>query len=479
MLLQGVIPAAGEGVRAYPATKYLPKVLLEVAGKPLIVHNIEILRDKVGVRNITVIVGYLAEQIRDQLASGEQFGVTLKYLNCPDPRNGLVHGLLLAIDRLTEPFVTILGDELYLESNHAALKDFALGSAVAACGVYHSSDKRLISKNYAVEIVKGLVTRVEEKPASPRIGCLGAGTYLFHPRIKEWMRKTSPSPRSGRIELTDSLMQAIQGGERVVPFVLKGQYFNVNSVADYNAANYAARELNFKDYKLSVIIPAYNEEESIPYVIDDFLPHVHEVLVVDNSSDDDTAHLALRHGAKVETVALKGYGDSIRHGLDRAVGDLLIVTEADHSFRAKDLGKLIEYLKDADMVIGTRTTRQLVDQASNMRGLVRWGNVFVGKLIELLWWSEEPRFTDVGCTYRGIWKQEWLKLRDRIQSTGPEFSPEMMIEIMRARRRVIEIPVSYFARASGTSKHSDSYWKLTKTALRMLKMVIQKRFWGH
>jgi hypothetical protein len=178
----------------------------------------------------------------------------------------------------------------------------------------------------------------------------------------------------------------------------------------------------------------------------------------------------------VETVSLKGYGDTIKHGLDHARGDILVVIEADHSFRAKDLGKLLEYLKEADMAIGTRTTRQLVEQGANMRGLLRWGNVVVGKLVEALWWTQEPRFTDVGCTYRAIWRDFWLKIRDRMNGTGPEFSPEMMIEVLRARGRVIEIPVSYYPRTGGSSKHSGNYWKISRTAMRMLRTIIHKRF---
>ena len=86
--------------------------------------------------------------------------------------------------------------------------------------------------------------------------------------------------------------------------------------------------------------------------------------------------------------------------MDAATGDILVLVEADGTFRAKDLGKLLEFLKDADMVIGTRTTRQMIEQGANMDGLLRWGNVVVGKLVEALWWRMEPRFTDVGCTYR-------------------------------------------------------------------------------
>ena len=91
----------------------------------------------------------------------------------------------------------------------------------------------------------------------------------------------------------------------------------------------------------------------------------------------------------------------MRHGLDDATGDILVVVEADCSFGVTDLSKLLEYLKDADMVIGTRTTRELMsEEARNMRGTVRWGNVLVAKGVELLWWGRQLRFTDVGCTYR-------------------------------------------------------------------------------
>jgi dTDP-glucose pyrophosphorylase len=478
MALTGIIPAAGEGIRAYPATRYVPKVLLEIAGKPLIVRNIEILRDRLGVRHITVIVGHLKDQVRAALRSGEALGVELEYLECPDPSIGLARGLLPALDRLTEPVVVILGDELYLDSNHHDLAKLDLTSAAAACGVHRSRNMKLLRKNYSVEISEGRIVELVEKPIAPRGDLVGVGTYLLHPRIGDWIRRTPPSPRSGRVELTDALMSAVRDGETILPVPITGHYFNVNSVEDYNDANYGARKLNFDRCKLSVVIPAYNEEESIGYVIDDFLPRVHEVLVVDNSSRDRTAEVARRHGARVETVALKGYGDSIKYGLDHAAGDILIVTEADHSFHAKDLDKLLEYLKDADMVIGTRTTRDLIEQGTNMRGPVRWGNVVVGKLVEALWWSQQPRFTDVGCTFRGIWQEAWHRIRDRMRGVGPEFSPEMMIEILRARRRVIEIPISYYRRAAGASKHSANYWSISKTALRMLNMIFRKRFLG-
>jgi hypothetical protein len=120
----------------------------------------------------------------------------------------------------------------------------------------------------------------------------------------------------------------------------------------------------------------------------------------------------------------------------------------------------------------------MIEQGSNMGGILRLGNIVVGKLIEVLWWGQEPRFTDVGCTYRALWKTTWTKIRTQATHTGPEFSPEMMIEALRARLRVIEIPISYHARVGGESKHSAGFFHVSKTALRMLRLILAKRFGG-
>jgi hypothetical protein len=152
-----------------------------------------------------------------------------------------------------------------------------------------------------------------------------------------------------------------------------------------------------------------------------------------------------------------------------------VLVEADATFRAKDLGKFLEYLKDADMVIGTRTTRQMIEQGANMDGLLRWGNLLFGKLIEALWWEVEPRYTDVGCTYRAIWRDAYLKIRNYLHSDDAALSPEMMIEMMRARGRVIEIPVSYHRRRGGSSKYSASRWQNLRSAMKMLRLTLSKR----
>ncbi len=471
---QALIPAAGAGVRAYPKTTYMPKVLLRVDGVPLIQRNIELLRDALGIRDIAIITGYLGEQIRTALGDGSTFEVSLSYIECEDVTDGLARGILLARDRFREPFVTILGDELYLNSNHAEMRALFGRDCDAACAVKRTEDNDLIRRNYSIRIVDGAIAGLVEKPQRLENDLMGCGTYYFTSRIFDAIERTPPSPRSGRVELTDAIDLLAREG-RVLPFELRGAYMNVNTEADYHLAQYTTRAKRAPDCTVSVVVPAFNEEASIGDVVRDFREHVTEVVVVDNSSTDRTAETARAAGARVETVKLRGYGDTIRHGLDVAGGDILVVVEADSSFRARDLHKLLEYLKDADMVVGTRTTRELIEQGTNMRGAVRVGNVVVAKLLELLWWRRRPRFTDVGCTYRALWRETYQRIRPLLRGVGPELSPEMMIAALQARLRIIEVPVSYHRRRAGASKHSANYLHISRTALRMLKTIARKR----
>lgn len=235
----------------------------------------------------------------------------------------------------------------------------------------------------------------------------------------------------------------------------------------------------FEGKSVSVIVPAYNEEATIRQVVLDFVSHaaVDEVLVVDNNCKDKTAELAREAGARVVEESAPGYGCALRCGMREASSDLFVLVEADGSFRASDLSKFLAYMEDETLVIGTRTTRQMVQQGANMPFLLRWGNVTVAKLLELFWYaSSEPRLTDVGCTYRALPREVYARIKDGLTEAGPSFSPEMMCEVLRHRLRLIEIPVNYHARAGGESKHSDGYVKISKTALGMLSTIFRKRF---
>ncbi|GAB4160648.1 MAG: hypothetical protein Fur0037_27510 [Planctomycetota bacterium] len=235
----------------------------------------------------------------------------------------------------------------------------------------------------------------------------------------------------------------------------------------------------FRDRSVSLVIPAYDEEATISRVVTEFRqePHIDEVVVVDNNCRDRTAELAREAGARVVREDRPGYGAALLRGMQEAKGDILVLTEADGSFRAKDVVKLLDYLDDAGMVCGTRTTKQMVQQGANMRFLLRWGNVFMAKFLQLCWMRPaEPRFTDVGCTFRALTKATFERIRPLLRETGPAFSPEMMCAALQARTRIIEIPVSYAPRLGGESKHSDTFSRQARTAWKMFRTICRKRF---
>lgn len=234
----------------------------------------------------------------------------------------------------------------------------------------------------------------------------------------------------------------------------------------------------YRGFHVSLIIPAYNEEATIAAVIEDFKTQevLDEIIIVDNNSKDRTAEIAHSQGVRVVQEKKQGYGNALRAGMDQAEGDILILSEADGSFRSADVNKFLAYIEDAGMVIGTRTTKQMVDQGARMDFVIRMANVAWAKFLQMLWFfTNETRFTDVGCTYRALWKKTYLDIRPGLSAVGPEFSPEMMAEGLRRKIKIVEIPVKYFQREGGESKHSVSYYHLAKTALKMLWTIIRKK----
>lgn len=474
--LVGLIPVAGKGLRLYPYTQRIPKTLLKIDGVFILQRNIELMRDELGIIDIYILVGHRKENVIDAFGNGKSLGVNLKYIEINDIEKGLAEGVLSAEKYIKDDFCIILGDEVYHNSNHRELLNFSESDYLAVCAIKEVKHPYIIKKNYSVAIKDGRIIYAVEKPEEVHNNYLGCGTYLCRPEFFRYIKMTPPSLKTKRIELVEVINLIAGRGERVYPFMLKGDYANINNIDDYNAANYMLRSANFSKKKISLIIPAYNEEGSVGYVIDDFKERVDEVVVVNNNSGDKTREISESKGAKVLSGSFKGYGDALKFGMDNAQGDILILTEADGSFFGRDLGKILEYLKDADMVLGTRTTKQMIEQAANMHFFLRCGNIIVAKLIEFLWlYRNEPRLTDVGCTYRGIWKSAYLDMRDSLNGPGPEFSPEMIIEAMHYNKRTIEIPITYSGRIGGESKFSSNIFANARTAVRMLKLILRKK----
>jgi glycosyltransferase involved in cell wall biosynthesis len=233
----------------------------------------------------------------------------------------------------------------------------------------------------------------------------------------------------------------------------------------------------YKGKKVSVVIPTYNEYESIRRVIEGFFEtgFVDEVVAVDNNALGNTAEEIKRTKALHIKEEKQGYGHAIMRGLLEAKGDLIVTTEADGTFLPKDIEKLLSYSDEFEAVLGTRTSRAAIWSGAFMPFPVRFGNWLWAKFIEVLF--NGPILSDVGCTYRLISREALNKIKDLfpISKGDGKFSPEMMIWLLRKRVNLIEIPVIYKERI-GESMYTGSIWRAAKLGFQMLPLIVSYKF---
>ncbi len=226
---------------------------------------------------------------------------------------------------------------------------------------------------------------------------------------------------------------------------------------------------------VTVVFPAYNEEQYIRSAVADFfIPDVvDEVLVVDNNSKDATAAEARQTNARLVTESKQGYGNALRRGLREATGDLVILAEPDGTFVGRDVLKLLAYADDFDMVCGTRTTRELIWAQANMGWFLRMGNWAVAKLLQVLYGG--PSLSDCGCTLRLTHRTALSRFQDDLTVGGSHFLPEMVILALKRGLRVIEVPVNYRGRV-GDSKITGSLQGTLSTGFRMIGLIVKYLF---
>ena len=225
---------------------------------------------------------------------------------------------------------------------------------------------------------------------------------------------------------------------------------------------------------VSVILMTYAEKDSIYDVIQGFFATgvVDEVLVVNNNAEPGTAEAVARTRARQVFERRQGYGHATQRGLAEASGDLLVLAEPDGTFLPGDIFKLLVYSDDCDVVLGTRTTRELIWRGANMGWFLKWGNWAVAKLVEGLF--NTSHLSDVGCTYRLLTRGAYERVRGRFTVGGSHFGPELMLLCIVSGARVVEIPVNYLPRV-GRSSVTGDLRRAVVLGLQMIGFVL--RFW--
>ncbi len=227
--------------------------------------------------------------------------------------------------------------------------------------------------------------------------------------------------------------------------------------------------------KVSVVLMTYNERDSIREVIEDFFATdvVDEVLVVNNNAKAGTEEEVAKTDARQVFESKQGYGHAVRRGLRDAEGDLIVLAEPDGTFLAKDIIKLLAYSSDCDVVLGTRTTREMIWDGANMGWFLKWGNWAVAKMVEVLF--NTSHLSDVGCTYRLMRKDTARWMADNMSVGGSHAGPEMMLLAITSGTRLVEVPVNYLPRV-GTSSVTGHPVKAVLLGLRMIQFILATRF---
>ncbi len=226
--------------------------------------------------------------------------------------------------------------------------------------------------------------------------------------------------------------------------------------------------------KVSVILPTYNEKDSIYAVITSFQATgvVDEVVVVNNNAVTGTSEEVARTTAREVHEPRQGYGFAIRRGLQEATGDYIVLCEPDGTFLARDIFKLLAYGEDFDVVYGTRTAPTMIWRGANMGWFLRWGNWSVAKLVELLF--NACNLTDVGCTMRLINRTALDRLTPYFRTGGNQFGLEMMVLSLVHGLRVVQVPLNYLPRVGESSVTGDPR-KAVWLGIQMVLLVLQFR----
>jgi hypothetical protein len=221
--------------------------------------------------------------------------------------------------------------------------------------------------------------------------------------------------------------------------------------------------------KVVVALTAYNDAEDTAQDVKDFLrqPGVIKVLVIDNNSSDNTAELAAKAGATVIRETQQGYGYTCIRGLAEGLkvpgADVIILAEGDGTFIAEDTAKFLAYMGDADLVVGNRVVRGLVDSDSQMDYFFIWGNMAVAMLLRLRFWDGRhlgpAGLTDVGCTFRAIRRPALERILPDLVVGGSHFSPHMLLVAIARGLSVIEIPIRLRRRVGQSKGASQSLRK--------------------
>ena len=225
---------------------------------------------------------------------------------------------------------------------------------------------------------------------------------------------------------------------------------------------------------VTVIIPALNEEEPIADVIRAVAAQeiAHEIIVVDNGSNDDTAGRARDAGARVVAEPQRGYGRACLAGVRTlsARCDVVVFLDGDGSDCPEFLSQLVDPVMAGthDFVIGSRT------RGKRERGSMNFQQIFSGRIAGLIMgFLYGVRYTDM-CPFRAIRRDALERLSMKEKTYG--WNLEMQMRAARAELRILEVPVNHRCRTGGRSKVSGTLRGTFVAGARIIATLLRIAF---
>lgn len=225
---------------------------------------------------------------------------------------------------------------------------------------------------------------------------------------------------------------------------------------------------------IKVIIPAYNEQDSIGFVLKDIPDVVEEVIVVNNASTDNTEEVAQANGATVLKEERRGYGYACLKGMAHIAAsqlkpDIVVFLDGDYSDYPEQLTEIVAPIieNDYDMVIGSRDKR--FRESGSMTIPQVFGNWLATTLMSLFFGA---KFTDLG-PFRAMKYTSLLALEMEDKTYG--WTVEMQLKVLKRKMKYIEVPVKYRNRI-GVSKVSGTVKGAIFAGFKILGWIFKYSF---
>ncbi|MGQ4513911.1 glycosyltransferase [Streptomyces sp. DW26H14] len=217
---------------------------------------------------------------------------------------------------------------------------------------------------------------------------------------------------------------------------------------------------------VSVVIPAMNEAENLPYVFKTLPDWIHEVVLVDGNSTDDTVAVArrLRPDVKVVGQRGKGKGDALISGFAACTGDIIVMVDADGSADGQEIVSYVSALvSGADFAKGSRFANG--GGTDDMTFVRKLGNRVLCAAVNAKFGA---RYTDLCYGYNAFWRHSLDAIT--LDCTGFEVETLMNIRVVKAGLKVQEIPSHEYDRIHGVSNLSA-----VRDGLRVLKVIFREK----